>query len=918
MFEKALALVLALSMVVSGGGAAQIRERAEKWLSVPVIDGAKETAELTAAFVSGYTGIDYNAVFGDTVHSGTDAAFERLISGEVDIVIDTYLQPHMTDGFIENYFEYSFETVATRTVDVIDPPYEYTDHEYYRVFYDKNRINQNVIDFIEFTLSDKGQASVYQSDFEPIRDIALPYFEKPPYETLGTGEPRPDDFEKSKEFSALSFAYSNYGASEEYAHNIDIFLLDNDLTNTKLEKEINIWIEETIKNKNLTDKYRDCIVYFQAINGYLEVVISRTPGEGGYYLPDSPVSVWNLKTGERVTEFSDLFYEGTDFLPALKETYKTVFPDKHGVSLTTEPDRFFITDFLLGDMDYRYIDDEYGGETVEDEYKLPINFLSPVMDYSPVWTYYDLTPHFTEKHLDPTEWRSVRDIALPKLSTKAVMFNDNFREWEIISSRFLSDEEIEIRNSELKKLYNYIENSDEFISYNKSYDDEYFLIDTYVSFSDDGRQALVKTPFGSYYTQMGSAKIKTSDDDIRLSQDENFLGLVDIDFDGTPEWISVSNSINVYDENFKILNKIPLFGAGKYFELQKWQVEKDTESGGISGIIYYSSGGEYSALCYEIEGGGLEITRNRQYQLSTEREKIEKTDISLENTQSVTYTGAALSTPTVEMISGMTVNAFESLYKNQKNYGEKPYSAVIFENSNTAFFTENSAVYNETKILEKVYSGSILSVMADEAYQIVAVKPADKTLPALIWEYSNGILNESPISQKALSFSYTQSGRYNFSAQFAINDKYDIVNNKKTAEQDSNSAATETKKEYWFYILNGKLTEYGGKEIPKERFVKLPQGRDAISEIELGSGTVTSIIYRYNGIVNINYDVKSLVNPDKTNHFYKTYYYDYHNTYIPPELTFIEKGEGVYLLSITEEIGISGMNKPSYDMFMPY
>jgi hypothetical protein len=290
------------------------------------------------------------------------------------------------------------------------------------------------------------------------------------------------------------------------------------------------------------------------------------------------------------------------------------------------------------------------------------------------------------------------------------------------------------------------------------------------------------------------------------------------------------------------------------------------------------------------------------------REQTEKTELSLENTQSVIYTDFALSDAAIEMISGKTEKAFENFYKNQKNYGEKPFGAVLFDEYNAAFFTKESVAFSGEDITPKGFSGEELSVLIDEEMPVVAVS-SDETVA--IFEYSDGVLARSPLSQKAYSFGVTNSSKYGFAAQFAANDRYDITG------QDGEFSDTATKKEYWFYIRNGLLTEYGGREIPIERFIKLPQGKAAISEIEQESGTVTGIIYRYNGIVNINYDVKNHYNPEKIHHFYKTYYYDYKNMNYAPKLEYIEKGEGVYLLSITEEIGILGRNKPSYDMSIP-
>jgi hypothetical protein len=905
MYEKITAFVVAILMLISGSETLDLRGVVDKQLLLPVIDGSESSRVLNAAFVAGFLGIDYEVVLKNTIHNDTETAFNRLISGEVDIVIDTYLYSNITDKFIENNFDYAFEIVATHTFDVIDPPYEYTDHEYQRIYYNKNTKNQNVLDFITYVLSDEGQASVYLCGFEPIKDVTLPLEKKQPYETLGTGETRPASFEKSTEYSNITFAYGSYGADDH--NDMSLYLLDGDLTDTALEAEINRWIEAEIAENNLLEKYSYPGVYCNGINGYLEVVITNAYFEDDNYMPDSPVSVWNLKTGEHITRFSDLFYEGTDFIPAVEKAYEQTFYSPF-INLDTEPERFFITDFLVGDLAYDYIQDIFDNEMEEDRYTQPINSMTDVMDITPIWTYYDMSPHFTNEHLDKNNgWGLLNTNTIPEFSLSPHRF-EKMCEWRVYSSRFLTDTEIEARNSMLDKVYTYIENTVEFSDYQVKYDNDYFPIYTTVSFSDDGNCGLVNTPFGSYFTNNKDAKIMTEKDDIRLSTDERFSGIIDFDFDGTPEWVSVNKAIKIYDDKLNLIRSIPISYNSDYYELQKWQVTKDIENGKINGVIYYYSYGIYYAVNYEIENGKFRIIKTNEYELETTRENTETTDTSLENRQSLIYTESALNRVSIDMLSGETEKSYAQLENIINNHNNKPFTAVIFEDFNIALFTENSVTYNGVNISEDDYSGTDLSVLSDDYADVLVVKSNGKRVTDRIWEYNDGNLTESLISQRAYDFAYTSSAKYNFSAFFIMKDRYTIV------DDNSLSDDSGTKKEYWFYINYGKMTEYGGIDTPIERFSKLPEGRTALSEIEREGGTVTGILYRYNGIVNINYDVKSNSNPNVTFHYYKTYQYDSGNLYDPPKLTFIKKGSGVYLPSITESIGISGMNTPSYTM----
>jgi hypothetical protein len=381
---------------------------------LPVIDGSLSTVALEAALISGYTGLDFDSVKNSTIHNGTDNAFERLYNGTVDIVFIPYYEKVRIDAAKEYGIDLLYEPIAFGMYRTPEE-FNYMDSGlvYYCLYFNKGTQKQSTLDFVDFVLSSKGQAYVSLGDFSPILEVEKMPVEKTIYETLGTGELRPENYKKSDKYSSVMFNRSNYGSNFEDHNRIEFFLLNDDLTDTDLENRINEWIKTEITENNLTEKFLDCVVHFISINGYLEVVISQTHGEGGGYMPDSPVSVWNLKTGEQITRLSDLFYEGTDFLPKLKEAYLTVFPNRYASEIQTEPERFFVTDFLYGDDSFNYISDEYGGETSADEYKLPIKFLSDVMEYSPVWSYCDVTPFFTERHLNnPDQWRRIRDHSL--------------------------------------------------------------------------------------------------------------------------------------------------------------------------------------------------------------------------------------------------------------------------------------------------------------------------------------------------------------------------------------------------------------------------------------------------------------------------------------------------------------------------
>lgn len=77
-----------------------------------------------------------------------------------------------------------------------------------------------------------------------------------------------------------------------------------------------------------------------------------------------------------------------------------------------------------------------------------------------------------------------------------------------------------------------------------------------------------------------------------------------------------------------------------------------------------------------------------------------------------------------------------------------------------------------------------------------------------------------------------------------------------TAIQDAYDACVDetghTWKPYWFYWDNG-FHEYGGKELTEEALKQYSGSEKALEQINAEKGQISSILYRENGIININY-----------------------------------------------------------------
>ena len=88
-----------------------------------------------------------------------------------------------------------------------------------------------------------------------------------------------------------------------------------------------------------------------------------------------------------------------------------------------------------------------------------------------------------------------------------------------------------------------------------------------------------------------------------------------------------------------------------------------------------------------------------------------------------------------------------------------------------------------------------------------------------------------------------------------------------TAADALSDGSEETSKEYWFYYRGGAFNEYGAKEITETELAEYKGARAFLDEISSMGGDVTKIIFRENGIININYDAHL---QETTQHYYLT------------------------------------------------
>lgn len=180
----------------------------------------------------------------------------------------------------------------------------------YIIYTDKSP--ENAREFAEKALSDEGQTYVLESGYLPVNGMEVPekYL---PYEAVGTGAPRPADYSTPTKYSEIGYLYTRKENSGEEAPIIETdttfrlaFLKD-----TELQTRINDDISEVLGRIGKDGISVNCR------NGYLSITLTRgVPNKWGVYSKAETLN-YDLFTGKKIERFSDLFYEGENFLPEL-------------------------------------------------------------------------------------------------------------------------------------------------------------------------------------------------------------------------------------------------------------------------------------------------------------------------------------------------------------------------------------------------------------------------------------------------------------------------------------------------------------------------------------------------------------------------------------------------------------------------
>ncbi len=307
--------------------------------------------------------------------------------------------------------------------------------------------------FVQKALSDEGQGYVLDSGYLPVNGMEVPekYL---PYEAVGTGTPKPADFAPSAEYNYLNISDGNGIRKREdgYYH---LSILKDEEFQDRINADIRVATDELMQYddpkyyKKIENNYQETglTVSVTCRNGYLSILLGYLDRETEVDPMEAPTPYdhavtlnYDLFAQKKIERFSDLFFEGEDFVSAINEAvgeylesyvYRNVMDaQKLDFSGILGEPRLFTIDALLFERDNLYLN-----------CSLPLYFGNYVLSlHSPVGQYRDMSGILNDIHAPHTKTVRYPEWELGYVIEDGKIYQD------IIRSAFHTDEEIAAEN----------------------------------------------------------------------------------------------------------------------------------------------------------------------------------------------------------------------------------------------------------------------------------------------------------------------------------------------------------------------------------------------------------------------------------------------------------------------------------------
>ncbi len=210
----------------------------------------------------------------------------------------------------------------------------------YMIYTDKSP--ESAKEFVEKALSDEGQKYVLDSGYLPVNGMEVPekYL---PYDALGTGEPKPADLKPCDKYSSLWLSVRNSTFPGQAIIKKDKYFEFDFLKDTALQDRINSDIRaamDRLRGYQLTkeeaeyhevygmddsDSLNNMSIKVYCRNGYLSIIIGYFDmvmySYDDYLCYNVETLNYDLFSGKKIERYSDLFYEGEDFLADVNKQF---------------------------------------------------------------------------------------------------------------------------------------------------------------------------------------------------------------------------------------------------------------------------------------------------------------------------------------------------------------------------------------------------------------------------------------------------------------------------------------------------------------------------------------------------------------------------------------------------------------------
>ena len=348
-----------------------------------------------------------------------------------------------------------------------------------------NRVNE-LAQLTDWMISEEGQNAVLASGYIPVIDMEIPDYYLP-YEAVGTGVAKDDKYipDKIKSYVRIDLNDEEQFDIETIEYTFNSLedqrrVPDKKITAFKIkflqdkvfQEQVNKKIEEMISNlETYATEHPDMVYYdpefygnmyytdkeisVEILNGYMSITIGYPfdieehdvgtwfDTEGFIHYQYCQTVTYDLINKREITDFSELFYEGIDFVTVLNNALADNIAAYYSDGQMKRYEKFLGVDFtgILGTPEYFTIDRIYFDKD-NPYFRIPVMFSYTqytMKDVCVVWQYRDMTGLFTEAV-------DVWDSSEPDYEYGTVKIEKR-KYYVPIGSRFHSQDELqELRN----------------------------------------------------------------------------------------------------------------------------------------------------------------------------------------------------------------------------------------------------------------------------------------------------------------------------------------------------------------------------------------------------------------------------------------------------------------------------------------